>query len=148
MPSTHVSLHCHLVFSTKCREPMIEQNWEKDLYKYIYGIIQNLGGVTHTIGGMPDHLHILIGMKATHCVANLMRDIKGDSSKWIHKEIQKPAFVWQDGYGAFSVGATNLPGVTGYINDQKKHHLKQSYQTEYLDMQIRGMVEYDDRYLW
>ena len=101
MSSTHLSLHYHIVFSTKNREPLITTEWRERLHAYLGGIIRDLGGVPECVGGIADHVHLLIGLKATHRLCDVLRDLKHSSSKWAHETIGIKEFGWQDGYGAF-----------------------------------------------
>ena len=148
MPSTHLSLHYHLVFSTKNRAPMIADDWRERLHAFLGGIVQNLGGTPAAISGVADHVHLLIGLRATHCLADVMRELKAVSSRWVHEEIGPPAFAWQEGYGAFTVGAPQCGAVRNYIAKQEEHHRVKTFQEEYIEFLKLGGVEYDDRYLW
>ena len=148
MSSTHLSLHYHLVFSTKDRLPAIPAEWRDRLHAYMGGAIKGLDGVPEAIGGTADHVHLLIGLRATHCLADVVREIKTVSSRWMHNELGNRSAVWQDGYGAFTVGAPQCPEVCLYIARQEEHHQKRTFQEEYLDFLQRGGVEYDERYLW
>src|SRR4029079_10151222 len=133
MASTHLSLHYHLIFSSKNRAPFIRENWRGRLHSYIGGIINDLGGIPEKIGGVEDHIHLLIGLRATHRLADILREIKSSSSKWVHEEIKNPQFGWQEGYGAFTVSASQIEAVKSYIADQKEHHRKKTFQEEYLE---------------
>jgi putative transposase len=148
MPSTHTSLHYHLVFSTKDRVPMIHSEWRNDLHSYLGGIVKKLEGTPLKIGGIEDHVHLLIGLKATHCLADVLRDIKKGSSEWVHNELSRKMFSWQPGYAAFTVSPTSLRSVSSYIEKQEEHHKNKSFQTEYVEMLDAGFVEYDEQYLW
>lgn len=148
MPSTHVSLHYHLIFSTKERYPLIAPEWRGRLHAFLGGEVRTLKGHPTEIGGMADHVHLLIGLRATHCLADVMRDVKAGSSKWVHDEIGLAAFNWQEGYGAFTVGPTQIDSVRRYIQNQEIHHQHTSFQQEYLEFLKLGGVEYDERYLW
>lgn len=148
MPSTHTSLHYHLVFSTKDRISMIHTEWRNDLHSYLGGIIKNLQGVPVKIGGIEDHVHLLIGLKATHCLADVLREIKKGSSEWVHNELSKKMFSWQPGYAAFTVSPTSILSVSKYIENQEEHHKKKNFQTEYVEMLEAGFVEYDEQFLW
>ena len=148
MPSTHLSLHYHLVFSTKDRAPLIAPAWRERLHAFLGGTVNTLGGIPQAVGGTADHVHLLVGLRATHCLADVMREIKSVSSRWVHDEIALPAFAWQEGYGAFTVGAPQCPDVRQYIARQEEHHRMRTFQEEYVDFLRRGGVEYDDRYLW
>ena len=148
MPSTHLSLHLHVVFSTKNRFPFITDEWRDRLHAYLGGAVRTAGCVPECIGGTADHVHLLIGMRATHRLADVVRDIKQSSSKWVHEEIGVKKFGWQDGYGAFTVAASQIESVRDYINNQVEHHRKRSFQEEYVEFLERSGVEYDKRYLW
>ena len=113
MPSTHLSLHYHLIFSTKDRVAHMREDWRGRLHAYMGGIVNDLGGVAETIGGVEDHVHLLVGLRATHRLADVLREIKASSSKWVHEELKKPLFSWQEGYGAFTVSPSQLEVVKG-----------------------------------
>ena len=148
MPSTHLSLHYHIVFSTKERRPFIVPAWRERLHAYLGGIVRNLGGVAEAVGGVDDHVHLLIGLRATHCLADVVGSVKAVSSRWVHDEIGDSRFSWQEGYGGFTVSPPQCVSVRGYIERQDEHHQKQTYQDEYLEFLRLGGVEYDERYLW
>jgi putative transposase len=97
MSSTHLSLHYHIVFGTKDHAPLIQPAWRGDLYAYLGGIIRTAGGTAESVGGVADHVHLLIGLRATHRLADLLRDLKSVSSSWVHDEIGLRAFAWQEG---------------------------------------------------
>src|ERR1700674_2256070 len=121
MPSTYLSLHYHLVFSTKNRSPLIKDEWIAELHKYLGGAVSGLGGFSQGIGGVADHVHLLVGLKATHCLAEVMRELKKVSSAWVHKQIGLRTFAWQEGYAAFTVSAPTRPAVQQYIANQEEH---------------------------
>ncbi|HEX7261104.1 MAG TPA: IS200/IS605 family transposase [Luteolibacter sp.] len=148
MPSTHLSLHYHLVFSTKNRMPSISEIWRGRLHAYLGGVIRNVEGVPEAIGGVADHVHLLIGLRATARLADVVRDVKAISSRWVHEETGDREFSWQEGYGAFTVSASQRDIVRKYIATQEAHHQKRTFQEEYLELLKRSGVEYDDRYLW
>lgn len=148
MPSTHISLHIHLVFSTKARLPMIAGEWRDRLHAYLGGIVKGLGGVPLAIGGTEDHVHVLVGLNSSHRLDYFMRDLKADSSEWVHKEIGKRTFSWQKGYGAFSVSPLNIEAVKRYVINQEQHHRRKTFQEEYVELLKSSGVEYDERYLW
>jgi putative transposase len=148
MPSTHLSLHFHLVFSTKDREPWLAPLHRDRIHEYIGGVIRGMGGIAHAVGGVSDHVHVFAGLRATHRLADVMREVKSESSFWIHKELQLPGFAWQEGYGGFTVSASHIEAVRNYVHRQEEHHRTKSFQTEYVQMLKRGMVEYDEAYLW
>jgi len=105
MSSTHLSLHYHLVFGTKNHEPVITSAWRDRLHAYLGGAIRTLDGVPGAVGGMADHVHLLIGLRATHTLADVLREIKSVSSKWVQEEVGVGSFAWQEGYGGFTVSA-------------------------------------------
>ena len=148
MPSTHVSLYFHFIFSTKERHCWIRDSWEARLHSYLGGILHNLGGVADIIGGYSDHVHILASLKATHRIADVLRDLKSNSALWIHQKIGILQFKWQDGYGAHSVSSSALGGLRTYIAQQKAHHCTKSFQEEYLELLRENGIDFDARYLW
>ena len=148
MPSTHLSLHVHLVFSTKDRHPFIETAWRSRLHEYLGGLVRAAGGIPEAIGGTADHVHLLVGLKATHTLSEFVQDIKQSSSRWVHETIGTKNFAWQQGYGAFTVSASNRDGVKEYIANQEEHHRTKSFQDEYLAFLEKHGVQYDERYLW
>jgi REP element-mobilizing transposase RayT len=148
MPSTHLSLHVHVVFSTKNREPRIAAEWRDRLHAYLGGVARNSGAIPEAIGGVADHVHLLLGLTATARLADVVRDIKAVSSKWVHDETGSRAFAWQEGYGAFTVSPSHCEIVRGYIARQDEHHRKRTFQEEYLELLQRCGVDFDERYLW
>ena len=148
MPSTHLSLHYHIVFSTKGREPMIPPSWRPQIHAYVGGIVRNLDAVPQIIGGMGDHVHLLLGLRATHSLAEVVRSIKSVSSAWVHEEMRLHAFAWQEGYGAFTVSASQRAAVHEYIARQEEHHRHRTFKEEYLELLQRSGVEFDERFLW
>jgi putative transposase len=149
MPSTHTNLLYHLGFSTKCRIPLITPNFQEELYRYIGGIIHGEGGIFLEIGGINDHIHILTKFKPSITVSEMTARIKGNSSKWVNEEkLEMRKFGWQEGYGAFSVSESQVPGLTKYIRTQEEHHHKQTFQEEYVALLQKHRIEYDERYLW
>src|SRR5882724_4608104 len=97
MGSTFLSLHYHIVFSTKERYPLIREPWRANLHEYLGGTVRGLGGIPEMIGGVDDHVHLLVGLKATHCLADFMRELKKASSIWMHEELNVGTFAWQEG---------------------------------------------------
>lgn len=147
MPSTHTSLHYHLVFSTKDWQRFITDELKSTLYGYIGGIVKNLGGVLLAVGGIDDHIHLLVGLTASHRLDHFMRELKASSSGWIRRE-KNPKFSWQPGYGAFTVSAGNLEKVKNYILNQVEHHKNKDFKTEYVELLELSNVEYNSEYLW
>jgi putative transposase len=147
MGSTYLSLHYHLVFSTKNREAFIAEIWRERLYEYLGGTIRGLGGQSEGVGGVADHVHLLVGLRATHCLADVMRELKKSSSVWVHNEMKLPAFAWQEGYAAFTVSAPARAAVQRYIAHQEEHHRTQSFREELISMLEQAGVQYDPKYL-
>ena len=148
MSSTHLSLHIHVIFGTKYQRPLIASEWRPRLHAFLGGSIRTLNAFPEAVGGAADHVHVLMGLRATHCLADLVRDLKRASSAWVHETIGDSAFQWQDGYGAFSVSASLLPTVKSYIARQEEHHRKKTFKEEYLEFLKRSGAEFDERYLW
>lgn len=148
MPSTHLSLHYHIVFSTKQRRRMIAEPWRDELHAYLGGIVNDLEGVPEAIGGTGDHVHLLLRLRATHELADVMREIKRGSSAWIHSKSRLRVFAWQEGYGAFTVSPSQVAAVSRYIRNQEEHHRKKTFEEEYVELLRLSGVEFDERYLW
>jgi REP element-mobilizing transposase RayT len=148
MSSTHLSLHCHIIFGTKHQRPLIATDWRPRFHAYLGGAIRTLDAVPEAVGGVADHVHLLIGFRATQRLSDIMRDVKRTSSAWVPETIGDREFEWQDGYGAFSVSASLLEKVRQYIANQEEHHRKRTFQEEYVEMLKSSGVEYDERYLW
>lgn len=147
MSSTYLSLHYHVVFSTKNRESIINSDWRPRLHDYLGGIIHSLGGFPEGIGGVADHVHLLMGLKSTHCLADFMRELKKASSLWVRDEIGLHAFAWQEGYAAFTVSATSRQPVRQYISRQEEHHRTKSFREELIEMLNKAGIPYDPKYL-
>lgn len=142
------SLHYHLMFSTKNREPLIAEHWRWRLLSFLGGTVRTQDGVAEAIGGTGDHVHLLVGLKATHCVADVIKEIKVSSLLWISEEIGVERFAWQEGYGAFTVSPSNVSKVKQYVLHQEDHHRKKSFKEEYMVFLKQSGVEFDERYLW
>ena len=149
MADTFSQIYIQIVFAVKKRECLIHQSWEEELYKYISGIIRNKEQKVLAINGMPDHIHILIGMKPSCCLSDLVREIKKSSNEFIkERKFSKYHFQWQEGFGAFSYSHSALDNVISYIQNQKAHHKKQNFKEEYKEFLIQFHVEYKDEYLY
>ena len=148
MANTFTSLHYHLIFSTKDREPWILHDIEERIWKSLGGIARENGMKALRVGGMPDHVHVILGLPPTQTVSKAIQLLKGGSSKWIKETFPRMrGFGWQDGYAAFTVSKSNLPDVIEYVQDQREHHRVKSFQEEYLAFLIRYGIEYDERYV-
>lgn len=148
MASTHLSLNFHVVFSTKDRFPLIAPEWRERLHAYMGGIVNNLGGIPLMTGGVADHVHLLLGLPATKALADIVRSIKTNSSRWVHDEMEQKLFQWQEGYGAFTVSPSACPAVVDYIARQEEHHRARTFQEEYVSLLKKSGVGYDERFLW
>ena len=148
MPQTHLGLHYHVVFHTKGNQPSISEEWRDRLHAFIGGCVRTAGGVPVAVGGTADHEHIVMGLLATHRLADVVREVKVASSKWIHTEIGARTFAWQKGYGAFTVSPGHIEKVRAYVLNQEEHHRKRTFREEYLDMLRTAGVEYDERFMW
>jgi len=149
MPNTYTQLHIQFVFAVKYREGVIQASWKDELYKYITGIVQQNKHKLISINGMSDHIHKLIGMRPHQSISDLMQDVKGNSLKWINeKKLVKGKFEWQEGYGAFSYGKSQIKNVILYIENQEQHHKKKTFREEYLDFLIKFEIEYDEQYIF
>jgi len=148
MANTYTQIHIHAVFAVQNRLSLIQNQWQDELYQYITGIITNNNHKLLQIGGMPDHVHVLFGMIPTQSVSDLLQDIKGSSSLWINKkQLVRGKFSWQEGYGAFSYGKSQINDVVQYIKNQEAHHKKRTFADEYLEFMKLFEMEYDEQYV-
>jgi len=146
---TFSQIYIQIVFAVKGRNSLIYSNWEEEMYKYITGIVQNKEQKMLAINGMPDHIHFLIGMKPSCCLSDLVREVKKSSNTFINeKRFVKSKFEWQSGYGAFSYSHSALDNVIKYIQNQKEHHKKRNFQSEYIEFLKKFKIEYKDEYLF
>ena len=149
MPQSYAALYCHIIFSTKHREPLISRELQPRLFAYIGGILRDEGNALLDAGGMPDHVHLLASLNRQTSAAELVRLVKANSSGWVHKTFPElSGFAWQNGYGAFSVSASNLPAVKRYLAGQEEHHRTRTFQAEFIEFLKKHGIEYDERYLW
>ena len=148
MGHTYTALHYHIVFGTKGRVPSIQPEVQMRLHEYIGGIVRSENGIPIAIGGMPDHIHLLASFHPTTCLADVLRRIKANSSKWVHENLQgMQAFAWQTGYAAFTVSHSNLGEVEAYIRRQQTHHARLSFEDEFVAFLQRHGIQYDERYV-
>ncbi|MDZ7261214.1 MAG: IS200/IS605 family transposase [candidate division KSB1 bacterium] len=149
MANTYTQIYIHIVFAVQGRQNLIKKENKEELHKYIAGIIRNMKQKLIAINSMPDHVHIFIGIKPNIALSDLVRDIKNNSSTFINeKKWVRGKFNWQEGYGAFSYGHSQVDAVVKYIQNQEKHHAKKTFEEEYLAILKRFNVEYDERYLF
>ncbi len=146
---SYVSSYHHCVFSTKERRPLIIPALRERLWPFLGGIARQNRMKAIEIGGVADHVHLLLSLPATMPIAKAMQLIKGGSSKWVHETFPgQRLFAWQEEYGAFTVSASRVDSVGQYIQEQETHHQKQSFQEEFLALLKKHRVEYDERHLW
>src|SRR5262245_23489940 len=149
MPQSFASLHCHIVFSTKKREPWIRRDLAPRLYAYIGGILREEKMALSAAGGIADHVHLLVSLSREHSVAEVVRLVKANSSRWIHETFAElSAFQWQAGYGAFAVSFSNIPSVRRYLAGQEEHHRTVTFQDEFREFLRKHQIEWDERYVW
>ncbi|HUX97268.1 MAG TPA: IS200/IS605 family transposase [Bacteroidales bacterium] len=149
MSNTYTQIHIQAVFAVQNRLSLISAKWEDRLYQNIAGIIRKNGHKLLAINGMPDHIHILFGLRPSHSLSDLMQDIKGDSSKWINQnKFTLGRFSWKEGYGAFSYSKSQIKNVTEYIINQKQHHTKHTFLHEYEKFLTDFEIDYDERYIF
>ena len=145
--STFLSLHYHVTFSTKHRRPLIMPEWRSRLHEYLGGIINGLDGTSCGVGGVADHVHLLFGLKATHCLADVMRELKKNATVWVHDVLGVSDFAWQEGYAAFTISPTAIPQVQGYIMHQEEHHRQKTFREELKELLVQAGVFFEDRFL-
>ena len=149
MPHSYVSNLMHCIFVTKDRFPLISAELESRLWPYMGGIAREHKIRALAIVGTADHLHILLSLPATMDIAKAIQLIKGGSSKWVHDNFREHRkFSWQEGYGAFSVSASQVDKTIAYINGQKRHHRKRTFEDEFIEFLDKHRVEYDQRYVF
>jgi putative transposase len=138
----------HVVFSTKNREPMLSDAMRQDVFAYMATVGRDLGCEVYRVGGMPDHVHLAVGLSRTLAVAGFVKKVKQTSSLWINGQGKNPRFEWQSGYGAFSIGESQLQTLIHYIEQQEVHHRTKTFQEEYRAMLEKYRIESDERYVW
>lgn len=149
MAHTFTNLLTHVVFSTSGRAPYLTDEIRSDAHAYVGGILRELKAVPIAVGGTSDHLHLLTRLPANLALAECIRVVKTNSSRWIKERWPKSsAFAWQAGYGAFSVSESNRLAVIQYIHNQAHHHQRSSFEDELLALLRRHGVDFDERYLW
>ena len=149
MSHSYVSNLMHCTFSTKGRCPVIDSELESRLWPYLGGIARENRMKALAIGGTTDHIHVLLSLPGMMSFSKAVQLIKGGSSKWINDTFPRPKkFAWQEGYGAFGVSASQVPKTITYINNQKEHHRKKTFQEEFLELLTKHGIEYDQRYVF
>jgi len=149
MANTYSQIYLHFVFAVQNRVSLISPKWQVELYKYMNGIISNSGHKVYIINGMPDHVHALASMNPKQAPSDLMHDVKRSSSLWINENhFVLGKFSWQEGFGVFSYGKSQIPGIANYIEQQKRHHEKRTFIEEYIQFLKLFEIEYDERYVY
>lgn len=149
MAGTFSQIYIHVVFAVSGRESLVEPSWEERLYQYISGVIQNKEQKMLAISGMPDHLHFFIGMKPSCRLSDLVREVKKSSHEFIKEEkLCRFNFSWQEGYGAFSYGHSQIEDVVRYVLNQKQHHEAKSFKREYQELLEKYQIQFDPKYLF
>ena len=149
MANTYSQIYIQIVFAVSGRENLIKVEWRDELYKYITGIVKNHGQKLIAIGGVEDHVHILLGIKPDMALSDSVREIKANSSRFINKRnFVRGKFNWQEGFGAFSYSHSQLGDVIRYIENQEAHHQKASFKDEYLKFLKKYQIDFDEKYLF
>jgi putative transposase len=149
MANTYTQLHVQFVFAVKYRAALIQKEWKDELHKYITGIINPKGHKMLQLNSMPDHIHILMGIRPAESISSLIKNVKTESTKWIkEKKFCASAFAWQEGYGAFSYSKSHVPDVIRYIQNQEAHHKKQTFLDEYRHFLQVFEIEYEEQYIF
>jgi putative transposase len=149
MANTYTQIHIQAVFAVKYRKYTISKDWKDELYKYMTGIIQNNGHKLLQINGMPDHIHILFGMRPTQKLSDLMQQVKQDSTEWINsKGFEQGKFAWQSGFGGFSYSKSDLPNIINYIKNQEEHHKTVTFRDEYLKLLRDFDIDFNEAYIF
>ncbi|MES2848016.1 MAG: IS200/IS605 family transposase [Bacteroidota bacterium] len=149
MPGTFSQIYIQMVFAVKGRENLISNKWSIELHKYIAGIIKGKNQKPIIVNGMPDHIHAFVGLRPAMSIADLIRDVKNNSTNFINKsKFVKRKFEWQEGYGAFSYSHSHINNVYDYILNQEQHHKKKTFREEYMEFMKKFEIEYDEKYLF
>jgi REP element-mobilizing transposase RayT len=149
MANTYSQIYIHIVFAVEGRQNLIAPEHNDELQKYITGILSAQRQKLISINNMPDHLHLLLGMRPDACLSDLVRDVKANSSRFTNEKRWVPGrFSWQEGFGAFSYSRSQLGTVIRYIENQQQHHAKRSFREEYIGLLERFGVDYDRRYIF
>ena len=149
MAKTYTQLYIHIVFSVKHRQNLIHKSWKEELYKYITGIVKGKSQKLYSIGGVENHIHILVSIKPGISISDLVKYIKHGSNLWIQeKRFMRGKFEWQEGFGAFTVSSSQLKKTITYINNQEQHHRRVSFEEEYVEFMRKYEIEYEDKYLF
>lgn len=148
MANTYTQLHIHLIFAVKYRAALIKKEWKERLHQYVTGIVQRKGHKMLQVNSMPDHIHLLIGLRPSEALSSLVQIVKSESTKWIRENDLSHQFSWQEGYGAFSCSKNHVENVIRYIMNQDAHHKKQNFRQEYLQLLSEAGIKFEPIYLF
>ncbi len=150
MPQSHAQIWLHIIFSTKDRRPFLEHtSFREEMFRMLSHHVKECKCISASVGGHIDHAHLLVGLSRTITIAQLVENVKTETSKWGKKaERGNPKFTWQSGYGAFSVSHSLRENLDQYIRNQAEHHARISYQDEYRRICEKHEIEIDERYVW
>jgi REP element-mobilizing transposase RayT len=147
MANTFTQIYMHIIFAVNKREAMIGEVWRDELYHYLAAICQHRNHFVYAINGTADHVHLLVGMHPSESVASLVKEMKGQSSRWINQKFYKGTFSWQGGYGAFSYSRSMVAAVKGYIDNQCEHHRKKTFEEELAEIFQKAGIEARPEYM-
>jgi len=149
MAGTFSQIYIQAVFAVKGRENLLQKPWRNDVFRYMAGIIKGKNQKSIIVNGVSNHVHLFIGLKPSMCLSDLIRDVKNNTTNFINEnKFVKGKFSWQEGYGAFSYGHSQIDNVYQYILNQEEHHCKKSFKEEYLDLLRKFEIEYNEKYLF
>ncbi|MGB3619141.1 MAG: IS200/IS605 family transposase [Catalinimonas sp.] len=148
MPGTYSQINIQLVFAVKGRQKLLDAAWRQEVFRYMSSVITEKGQKALIVNGVADHVHVFVGLRPNMSVADLARDVKNNSSRFINQRgWVQGKFAWQNGYGAFSYGQSQVKRVYDYIARQEHHHRQRTFHDEYVELLDRFEIEYDERYL-
>ena len=149
MPQSLSKILLHLIFSTKDRHPLLEKGIRGQVHAFLAGAVRQCDCEAYRVGGVADHVHLAVQLSRTLSVADLVKEIKAASSKWIKTQgVAFSNFSWQKGYGVFSLGISQKDALLHYIDNQEQHHRMQTFQEEYRLFLKNYGIDYDERYVW
>ncbi len=149
MAGTYSQIYIQIVFAVRGRQNLIQKEHKEELNKYISGIITKKGCKSIIVNGMPDHIHVFLGLKPALAISDIARDMKNNSSNFINEnKWVKGKFSWQEGYGAFSYSKSHIENVYSYILNQEKHHRKKTFREEYIEFLKKFEIDYNEKYLF
>ena len=149
MPQSLSNILLHLIWSTKDRQSWLEPGIREKTHAFLAGVVRQCDCEAYRVGGVADHVHLALRLSRTLCVADLVKEVKSTSSKWVKtQDASLRNFAWQQGYGVFSVGMSQKETLLHYIDAQEEHHRTRSFQDEYREFLTKYGIEYDERYVW